>query len=633
MTKRLGSLATALLLSVSLPAAAESLVPGPGAPGYDAALASKADGFQRQLHAIITPTLGFGLEAFVSVPANRALIDAFLASGSSDFQAQSGKHPYEVVDAYGEWGDLGMFGGVQAAGDAFRYATLRDGGAPAAEVDLARQHLLGAMQGLHWVQQITGMPGVFARGIRRVTPAAGDPPVPDPAPVTTPLFDSGGNPLPANKEPTWRNDFSGQLPFLVWLDDTSKDQFIGYVMALGAIYDVASSDPSIPASALDPLIADAQALGERLMEKVPVSGAQQADIVLMDADGRPTTFHDLSAEEVVSGVVLPTAINGFNALLALGGIRTLYHITGDPKLEQFYYDDLVVKRSYYDAIESSVSLMYTGTNTNYSNVNMAFVAVYGLLRYEGDPILAGRARDILENDLYAPGKPRQAKGLKQAFFDFIYAGFRKAGTTGAGQVARSDGLEMMGEHPSAPYWDVAVENCDPTEISQSACSGIDGTPITLDTAQGWGGSLVATAPVPMSIRPPSNFEWRSDPHQVNGAGSSRLNPGGDFHAAYWLGRLLEAKSDVAPNISPIARNVPGAGGAAGAGGQSGSPGSGAGSGAAGAPGGAAGDGTGGHANTPSEESGCGCHVPARRAPAPALLLVLALVGLARRTRR
>ena len=57
----------------------------------------------------------------------------------------------------------------------------------------------------------------------------------------------------------------------------------------------------------------------------------------------------------------------------------------------------------------------------------------------------------------------------------------------------------------------------------------------------------------MRIRPPSNFHPRSDPHQVNGGGGDRLNPGAGFHTAYWMGRYLAATPNVLANVSPIAR--------------------------------------------------------------------------------
>ena len=548
-----------LLILFAAPALAQSLVPSPDEAGYDAPLAAKFDGYDRQIHGLLAVPLGFGLEAFVSAPGNRALIDGFIASGSRDFKAQTGKHPYEVLDNYEEFGDLGMFGGVQAAGDAFRYGALREGHAPAAEVEVARAALLRAMDGLHWATQITGEPGAVVRGLRRVRPEAGEPPLPGVAPALTPLFDDAGRPLPAPKQDAWRADRSGQLPFLIWVDGCSKDQLDGYVFGLGAAYDVAANDPSVPPEKLSRLVEDARAIGLRLMRKVEVEPGKSADLVIVDPDGRPTPFHDLSAEEFAPGAVSALPVNGFNALLALGITRTLFHITGDEQIGNFYYDELVHTRNYFAAIEQSAGLMYAGTTTNYSNVNMAFVAAYGVLRYESDPKLARRMRALLESVLYAPGKDREARGLGQSFFDFIDAAFRTDGIADAGATALFQGLETLREARSAPTWDVPVTNCDAAEIDAGVCVGVDGTPITLEANDGRGGGPVAVKPIPMRIRPTSNFEWRSDPHSPNGDGSPRLNPGGELAAAYWMGRFLKAGSDGTGNISASARPRPGTG--------------------------------------------------------------------------
>lgn len=559
MTERAGRAAVALavgLLTTSA-AVADSIVPGPGEPGHDAALERLADAYDLQIHALIAVPLGFGLEAFVDDPGRRAIIDDFFASGASDFRAHTGRHPYEVIEAYGEHGDLGMFGGVQAAGDAFRYAVLRDSGAAPARVDAARQALLRAMDGLHWMTQITGEPGLLARGIRRAMPEPGDPPLPGTLPVTLPLFDAMGRPQPADKEPTWRDDNSGELPFLIWIDDCSKDQIDGYIFALGAMYDVVAEDETIPRERVDRLVADSLAIGLRLLERVEVAPGVEVDLVIQDADGRPGTFHDLSAEEIAPGAVLPgaPAINGFNGWMALGIIRTLYHITGDERLGRFYYEELLAGRDYLTSVEDSIAVMYFGEQTNYSNVNMAFVAAYGILRYESDEVIGLRARTILNDHLYAPDKNREARGLGQSFFDFIYAAFR-VGPRDVGRTAIAEGISTLGEFPSPPYWNPLVDNCDAAEIASGTCTLIDGTVVSIAADGGWGGGTVAVEPLPKRLRPPSNFEWRSDPHSVNGGGGGRLNPGGDFHAAYWMGRYLQQGSTGFENVSPLARPAP-----------------------------------------------------------------------------
>lgn len=554
---RAALLALVTVVCVASAVRADTIVPGPDQVGHDAELAAKADRIRRQIHGLLTVPLGWGLEAYVASPDDRAAIDAFIASGEEDFEIATGRHPYDVIDFYEEQGDLGMFGGVQAAGDAFRYQVLRDSGAPADEIDRARAVLLRAMDGLHWYTRVTGEPGVIARGLMRIVPEDGDPPLPGTIPETVPLFDGAGNPQPEDKRPTWRADNSGELPFLIWLDDTSKDQFDGYVLALGAVYDAVVGDPTIPTELVDRLVEDARAIGRRLMERVEVAPGAVIDLVLMDADGRPTSFHDLAAEELTPGAVVAPRVtlrNGFNAVLALGAVRTLFHITGDLALGQFYYDDLIGRRAYLDAIEMTAHFMYTDENTNHSNVNMAFVGAYGVLRYESDEGLARRMRELLETRLYAPGRLREPRGKGQSFFDFIYAGFRSEGALDAGGIAISEGLATLRGSPDAPYWDVEVINCDEAEIAARTCLAIDGsTTIALADRTGWNGGIVARDPLPIELRPPTNFEWRSDPHGVNGGGTARLNPGGGFYAAYWMGRMLEAASDGFLNVSPHAR--------------------------------------------------------------------------------
>jgi MYXO-CTERM domain-containing protein len=549
--RRMRSSLLALLLGVALPASAQHIVPAPGEAGHEPELLTRAESWARVQHGVLSLPVGFGLEAFVSRPEARTAIESYAAVGG-DFRAVTGSHPYELVDFYEEAGDLGMFGGVQAAGDAFRYMVLRDSGAPAAEIDQARAQLLRVMDGLHWQTQITGEPGVLARGIMRITPEAGEPPVPGEVPELVPLFAADGSPLPVEKTPTWRADNSGELPFLIWIDDCSKDQIDGYIFALGAVYDAVQGDPTFPLASVARLVADALEIGRRLIEQVPVSDTATADLVIMDADGRPTTFHDLSAEEITPGNVLSTATNGFNGVMGLGMLRTLYHITGDDRIGEFYYEQLWGERNYLRPLDRTLRAMYFGTMTNFSNVNMAFVAIWGLLRYETDPYLRGEIIRMLHEDLYAPEVSREARGLGMPFFDFMYAAFHGVTST-EGQRALAEGMTTMRGYADGPVWNPEIINCDAAEIASRSCIGVDGTVLTISETLGRGDAIVAEDPVPITIRPPSNFEHRSDPHRVNGGGGNRLNPAGDMYTTYWMGRLLRATDDPDANLSPHAR--------------------------------------------------------------------------------
>ncbi|MBI4817616.1 MAG: hypothetical protein HY791_15245 [Deltaproteobacteria bacterium] len=536
---------------------AETLVPGPSDPGFDQALLDKADAFVVQIHELLTLPIPFGLDAFVSRPEDQELINEFFAAKQTSFTRFAGRHPFDLIEQYDDYAHAAIFGGLQVAGDAFRYAVLRDQGAPEEQVSRARAIYLRNLDALDWFVRVTGVPGVVARGIRRTQSQAGEPPVPGALPELVPLFDESGAPLPKYKGPTWRADQSGELPFLIWLDDASRDTFDGYVFALGISYDVGAGDPTIPSEKLELLSQHARDIGRRLIETSEVADGVEIDLVLRDADGRPTTYHAFSAEEVLEGIVGVDGSNGFNAVMGLGMLRTLYHVSGDPELWDHYRDELVAKRDFFGVMERALkSTLYFGEMTNYSQVNMAFMAIYGLLRYENDPVLAARVRRILEAEVYDAGKDRDPRGLGQTFFDFIFAAFRSEGSTGIGREAIEEGFATLRGHPAPPYWDGWVENCDPMEIDSLECELVTGKKVRLSPRKGYGDRVVAVEPLPIEARPPSDFSWRSDPHAVNGGGKSRLNPGGDFHGAYWMGRFMKASTSGLENISPNARGAP-----------------------------------------------------------------------------
>jgi hypothetical protein len=551
-------------------AKAQSLIPGPGQAGSNAALHDLAASYERQMHIFNAAPFGVSLDAFVPDTNDRNLVAAFLAqSATLDFLAfttamGSPRTVDDVISSYDEHGDLGMFGGVPAAADAFRYAVLRDSGAPAAEVDAARNDMLEAIASFHVYANVTGEPGTIARGIRRTT-ESGDPPEPLPASCAN-SWERGAN--------VWRTDRSGSHPDWYWMDNTSKDQMIGYVFALGAFWDVVATDATIADSVRSDLQADALAMGRSLMQAVEVRPGTMIDLVIRDANGCITRHHDLNAREVpLDGsaplVLAETSTNriGFNALAALGIVRTLVHVSGDAVLRDYYYDELIAARGYPTVLTTGaarVRNMFANTCigtclvTNFSNVNMAFVSIYGVLRYETDPALRATYRAALESELWNGPRPHMGLAIQQALFNVLYAGYR-AGATDDAQA--DNAAASLAEWPAPPYWSPSVENCDAAETAAGSCIGIDGTTaIILDDVPARGGGLAAETALPKHLRVPNNFEWRSDPRVVNGDGGDRLNPGGDFLSAYWLGRFLVRAADSDANVSPIARNRDGTGG-------------------------------------------------------------------------
>ena len=187
--------------------------------------------------------------------------------------------------------------------------------------------------------------------------------------------------------------------------------------------------------------------------------------------------------------------------MGLGFIRVLYHVTGDEKLRAFYYDELIEKRQWHNFIfESPWTMSDMGYATNFSNVNMVFIAYYNAIRYESDPAVRANLQGSLENVLWDNGGIRQPAEMHQSFYDFIYASLRANGTPEA-VVQRA--IETLKEWPEPPNFNDPVINCDPDEIAQGWCLAVDNqTIIELPPPEFRfaGGGLVAEHVVPRRLR-------------------------------------------------------------------------------------------------------------------------------------
>ncbi len=521
------------------------LIPGPGEDGYDADLEKLARLYDRQFHAL--NAFGMSINADIMIQTDwtdqRAAIEKFLAeSDSFDIEAVTGKHPHDLVT---QWQKVaGLYAGVGIAADAYRYGTMRDHEYPAAEVDIARTHLLASLEALHVATAVTGVPGVIARGyIRTDIPSEGK------NTQTLPLFDDQGNPQPEPKNNgSWRADNSvgGLYPNYIWEDSCSRDMYIGWVAAFGAAWEVLQDDPTIPQNIKDRLRQDALDIGTQLT----IVRKTGYDLEIPDADGR-TTLHGYMNENCIDSCqdpknYIPGVKNGFFAYMALGSAATWAYITKDPTLEAFLYDSLIKQRQLDQIALENPGAVNTGIGTNFSNFNMVFQGAVLALRYI-DPAKAPDAlqtlRKALKFELYDNGGSFQPAEMGQSLFDFVYAG-GMAGSSAfapmksvpdAGAVER--GIETLRQFPKPPFWEWAVENCDADEIAAQHCACVDGSEIDLLGEVGWKGTLVASTVLPMKIRPASNYYWRSNPYGVNGGGDgSRLLSGVDFRYAYWLGR-------------------------------------------------------------------------------------------------
>jgi hypothetical protein len=513
----------------------QGLIPGPGDPGFDADLDALARKYDRCWATFNTP-FGLNADSRVSVAnaANRTLVEDYVRNSDSwDFKAHSGKEVAEVIES---WGDsVGMYGGAGAAADALRYMVLRDRGEDCAEVERARARLLPVLDGLHIATAITGVPGVIARSIAsKALPGNADR-------ETTPLFDADGKALPYEKNNgTLREDNSGLYPDWIWTDSCSRDMLVGWAQAYAAVAEAMRGDPSFDEALKQRLRDDAKAIGTSL-SIVRESGY---DLEIRDADGR-MTYHGVLNENSIDRDYVEGGNNGFYAMMALGIVSGLAYAAEDQGLVDYVRNELIGKRHLELIARDHMLWVDMGVGSNFSNFNMAFTGAWLALRYTPDAASRAVLREATAHSLYdVPGSTRQPAEMKQSWFDFIQAG----GATGHSvfdapsappdEVAVAHGVETLKEFKVPPFWDFAIENCDAAELESKSCTAVDGTHIDVLGALGWKGDVVAKAPVPMRLRPPSNYYWRSNPYQFNGGGDgSGLLPAVDFRVAYWTGRF------------------------------------------------------------------------------------------------
>lgn len=520
------------------------LIPGPGEKGYDTELAEKARGIDRQFHVFNAMPMGVGVDVTVPVDwkEKRGTIERFLRESDGwDFAKFSGgRTAYDVIGGWQK--SAGLYAGVGIAADAMRYAVLRDQNGDCTEIETARAQLLAALDAMHLAFAIPGKPGVVARGfLKKDLPGSAQ------TIRTMPLKDEAGRPLPLTKNNgVWRDDFSGKYPGYIWEDSISRDQMLGWAMASAVSAEVMRDDASFPQEVKDRLKSDAATVCRAMRART--KGGY--DLEFPDADGRTTLYGHLN-ENNLDGQYIPGLKNGFYAVMALGIYGAFSFAAQDNEAEKYLYDVLIAKRKLPALAADHMKFVDMGKGSNFSNYNMAFTSAWLALRYLRDDAALVQLGKAMETQLYnRTGAERQPVEMKQSLFDLIYAGAKTEGTVYAPPTAKPDegvvgrALETLKEFQSAPLWEVGRKNCDEKEIASRDCTLDDGTKVRVFSGAGWDGDLVAERPIPMRVRPPSNYYWRSNPYAPNGeAGGDRMVTGVDFRIAYWLGRWTQAPAN------------------------------------------------------------------------------------------
>jgi hypothetical protein len=512
------------------------LIPGPADPAHDPTLEATAHDRDRLFHAVAAHSTGVNTEVTVGAdPAARAALNDLLASDAWDLRSATNQAPEELF----AWQKAaGAYAGVGIAADAYRYGALRDEGAPCEDVERARNLLLRSLDGLHRAVAITGTPGVIARGYASTAVQGAGLTV-----TPVPLFDEAGAPLPEEKDNgTWREDASGEYPDYRWEDSCSRDQYIGWVAGFGAAWEVIVHDRSVPDAVRTTLRADALALLTSLM-KVQDSGY---DLEIMDADGR-RTYHGILHEQSIDRTYAPGVYNAPNALMSLGIVATLATVAGDEASDAWLHDQLLGERDLAGLVSRSAAQIDFGFASNYSGHNMAFLGGILAQRYLCDPAARDLVRTAVIEQMYdISGRDRQPIEQGQALYD-LAADLAATGgsawtapTEPTHPAAHAAMLTTLRAFPDVLHYDSEHINCDEAEIAAGVCVAVDGSTLTLADRLGRGDELVAAHGLPIRVRPPSNYYWRSNPYAVNGGGNGETwLPGVDFRYVYWLGRWAE----------------------------------------------------------------------------------------------
>ncbi len=517
-----------------------SLIPGPGQAGHDAELAANVARYDRLHEAVTTRATGLaGSVSFKADASMRQKVDQLLASPwdandadpTDDLKQYTGLEPEALVTSWGM--ATGMYAGSEIAADAYRYGVLRDRGGSCNDVARARKMLQVSLDALHVVVDITGKPGSIARALMRK-----DLPGDGAAFPITPLFDGSGNPLPAEKNNgTWRADNSGgKYPTYTWVDSCSRDMLFGWTFGAAAAWEVIKDDPTFPAPTRDQLRADAKSVLDGLMKVRP--GGK--DLEIWDPDNRRTYHGNLHETSIDRNYVIK---NGVASMMALGEVAGLVYVVDDAPAKA-YLTSLLTTRGLPEATTQTMNVIALGgDSSNHSAFNMLFMTAWLADRYIPD---AG-ARGVLKNPIrgvYAPLFGENPSSWGQSFFDLVAAHASGDGTAGKAlasvdATALSRAVTTLRGFRPAPFYATTVENCDPNEVAAGTCVLNDGTTVVKLSNVKWG--IVADKPLPMALRPPSNFFWRTSPFLVNGQGDANaVFPGSDLRMAYWLGRWVRA---------------------------------------------------------------------------------------------
>ena len=285
---------------------------------------------------------------------------------------------------------------------------------------------------------VTGQPGLLARWCKRASA-----------------------PSPGEND-GWLKDHWHQAGEYRWLGNPSTDQYCGALFGLAIYHDLAAGEQVRPE--VEALVGD---MVGRILD---------AGMVITDADGKPTTWSDMSPQ----GLQEP-----MYALMALGFLRIAAEVTGQGRFAR-EYERLLHEQDY---ARRALPVNRITSDWNFSDDVMAWEMLYHLLRLEQRPkekaklqVAAAKAWSLVE-------------GQKRVLFDIV-----RSVTTADAALGRQAIRQLY----LMPAEQVRVDH-----------------------------HRRSNPPADLNLRPPSWFQWVDDPY-TSIVGWQYA--GVDYLLAYWMAR-------------------------------------------------------------------------------------------------
>lgn len=456
-------------------------------------------------------------------PEHKRIAHVTLAEGYTEDNAT-----YENVIDWDTGENDGLWTGLYIASQAFRYAVTHD--------EDALDNLRLMMEGMENGMRITGVSGLFTR--EYITPNI--------VGMSCPSNPSAYVPSPDKKDNRWvkvdtdgtiiiydgvnsqwvRTEHKVPVEFAgyCWLDNVSKDEYSGHMLALGVTY-LLVDDEGVRSKAA------------QLLEEV-ADHLISHDMATVDWDGRITEH----------GRYWPLALDdfpGFNAILSLSYIKMAAVASNRQDIADFYWNCLLQKNGPIDCIDQpgtppqsfadwltfiGLYVGHDGCKSNWNNFAMTFLGMFTLVWYEHDPAMRWIYADAFENQMFTHNDNyRDMRKQHNAAWSMMASSMKNVGPGSTGQDiwAVNDAICALRQFPKS-------------KSMPSIDTGEDMFPTDYDCESRFEGSYLTFDPVPVYLRCPGTFTWWSNPysHWHCTENPRHIKHPADYLLPYWMGRYF-----------------------------------------------------------------------------------------------